>query len=184
LSLPSAESRNVAAIEASDAVRLFVERAQEAVATFRLTNENAPSIVRICRRLDGLPLAIELAAARIRSLPPEQLAVRLETSFGVLSGGPRTAVPRHRTLRETIQWSYDLLDASERTLLERLSVFSGDFTLEAAERVGASAEMPEEEILDLLGSLVDKSLVVMREEEGSARYHLLETIRQFARALR
>jgi len=181
LSLPGADARGIAAIEGSDAVRLFVERAQESVATFQLTNENAPSIVRICRRLDGLPLAIELAAARIRSLPPEQLAARLDVSFGVLAGGPRTAVPRHRTLREAIQWSYDLLDASERTLLERLSVFAGDFTLEAAERVCASAEMPAEVILDLLASLVDKSLVVMREEGGSARYYLLETIRQFAR---
>jgi predicted ATPase/DNA-binding SARP family transcriptional activator len=183
LSLPGADARSATAIEESDAVRLFVERAQEAVATFQLTNENAPSIVRICRRLDGLPLAIELAAARVRSLPPEQLAARLDTSFGVLAGGPRTAVPRHRTLREAIQWSYDLLDAPERTLLERLSVFAGDFTLEAAERVCASAEMRAEVILDLLSSLVDKSLVVMREEGGSARYYLLETIRQFAREL-
>lgn len=183
LSLPAAEARSVTAIEAADAVRLFVERAQSAVATFRLTNENAPAIARICRRLDGLPLAIELAAARIRSLPPEQLAARLDTSIGVLAGGPRTAVPRHRTLREAIQWSYDLLDAHERNVLERLSVFAGDFTLEAAERVGASAAVPAEEILDLIASLVDKSLVVMREEGGSARYYLLETIRQFSREL-
>lgn len=168
------------AVAQSEAVRLFVDRAQSALATFRLTDANAPAVARICRRLDGLPLAIELAAARVRALPPEQLAGRLDASLGILSSGARTIVPRHRTLRETIRWSYDLLDDTERVLLRRLSVFAGDFTLEAAERVAAGPSLDADDVLDVLGALVDKSLANLREEEGLARYFLLETIRQFA----
>ena len=183
LSISGVVANTPEAIEGSEAVRLFVDRAQAAVAKFALTAANAAAIAHICRRLDGLPLAIELAAARVRSLPPEQLAARLDASFAVLSGGPRTAVPRHRTLRAAMQWSYDLLDPLERILLQRLSVFAGDFALEAAERVCAGTELAQEEILDVLAALVDKSLVAMREEHGVARYYLLETVRQFAHGL-
>ena len=187
LALPAAsdsdadDAMGLEQVAQSEAVRLFVDRAQSALATFRLTPANAGAVARVCRRLDGLPLALELAAARVRALPPEQLAGRLEASLGVLSAGARTAIPRHRTLRQTIQWSYDLLDDAARTLLCRLSVFAGDLTLDAAERVAGGAGLPNDDVLDVLGALVDKSLANMREEEGTARYYLLETIRQFAR---
>ena len=182
LTLPPSESGSVASIGDAAAVRLFVDRAQAAVASFRLTEANAAAVAQICRRLDGLPLAIELAAARVRALPPEQLASRLDNAFKVLASGARTAVPRHRTLREAIDWSYKLLDDRERLLLLRLSVFAGDFTLHAAESVGADANLDEADVLDTLGALVDKSLVVMKETDGTARYYLLETIRQYARS--
>ena len=182
LGLPSADAIDVERISDAAAVRLFIDRAQAAVASFELTQGNAAAIAQICRRLDGLPLAIELAAARVRALPPEQLASRLDDAFRVLTSGSRTAVPRHRTLREAIDWSYQLLDDRERALLQRLSVFAGDFTLHAAESVGADADLDAADVLDTLGALVDKSLVVMKEAEGSARYYLLETIRQYGAA--
>lgn len=164
------------------AVRLFVDRAQSAVATFRLTPGNAAAVAQICRRLDGLPLAIELAAARVRALPPHELAARLDDTFRVLTAGSRTAVPRHRTLREAIDWSYNLLAEREKLLLQRLSMFAGDFTLAAAESVGGDVDLDVADVLDVIDALVDKSLVVMREAEGTARFYLLETIRQYARA--
>ncbi len=167
------------AAAAADAVRLFVERAQDALPTFTLTNENAGAVVEICRRLDGLPLAIELAAARVRVLPPEQIRARLHDAFQLLTSHSRTAIPRHRTLRATIAWSYALLQPEEQLLLERLSVFGGGFTLEAAETVGAGAPIEAGAVLDVLARLVDRSLVVMREADGSARYALLETVRQY-----
>jgi len=179
LALPSGND-DVRAAPESPSIRLFVDRAQAALASFRLTAANVPAVAEICRRLDGLPLAIELAAARVRALPPEEIASRLNDSFRVLSSGSRTAVPRHRTLREAIEWSYNLLDERERALLQRLSMFAGDFTLHAAESVAADADLDAADVLDTLGALVDKSLVVMRESEGSARFQLLETIRQFA----
>ncbi len=177
---PAGEAHALEAVAQSEAVRLFVDRAQAALATFRLTPANAPAVARICRRLDGLPLAIELAAARARTLAPDQLASRLDDSFRILTSSSRTAVPRHRTLHEAIDWSYRLLDARERQLLQRLSTFAGDFALEQAESVAADADLDAGDVLDTLGALVDKSLVVMREEGGTARYVLLETIRQFA----
>ena len=179
LSLPRADG-SPETVAQSEAVRLFVDRAQAALATFRLTPANAAAVAQICRRLDGLPLAIELAAARVRALPPEQLATRLDDAFRVLSSGARTAVPRHRTLREAIDWSYQLLDEREKTLLQRLSQFAGDFTLDAAESVAAGDDLEAADVLDTLGALVDKSLVNMREAEGTARYYLLETIKQYA----
>src|SRR5919106_100213 len=182
LTIPSAEMHQVEGIADAAAVRLFVDRAQSAVATFRLTPSNAAAVAQICRRLDGLPLAIELAAARVRALPPEQLASRLDDAFRVLASGSRTSVPRHRTLREAIEWSYKLLDDRERALLQRISIFAGDFTLNAAESVGADAQLDAGDVLDTLGALVDKSLVVMKEAEGTARYYLLETIRQYGAA--
>jgi len=177
---PAGESPAVEAVAGSEAVRLFVDRAQAALATFRLTPANAAAVARICRRLDGLPLAIELAAARSRSLTPDQLASRLDESFRILTSGSRTAIPRHRTLHEAIDWSYRLLDTRERQLLQRLSTFAGDFALEQAEAVAADADLDPADLLDTLGALVDKSLVAMREDGGIARYTLLETIRQFA----
>ncbi|MGH7637968.1 MAG: BTAD domain-containing putative transcriptional regulator [Gemmatimonadaceae bacterium] len=182
LALPPATSHSVDNVSESAAVQLFVDRAQAAVASFQLTPKNAAAVAQICRRLDGLPLAIELAAARVRTLPPEELAPRLDDVFRVLSSGSRTAVPRHRTLREAIEWSYNLLDQRERVLLQRLSVFFGDFTLNAAESVGADADLDAGDVLDALGALLDKSLVAMNEQDGVARFYLLETIRQYANA--
>jgi predicted ATPase len=164
----------------SEAVQLFLERAKDALPSFVLTDENAAAVARICHRLGGLPLAIELAAARIRVLPPEQLANRLEDVFALLTTGARTALPRHRTLRATIDWSYELLSGSERVLFERLSVFPGGFGLDAAESVCAGEGLAGAEVLDLLAGLVDQSLVVVQEQQGEARYDLLEPIRQYA----
>ena len=180
LSLPDMDA-TPDAIAHADAVRLFVDRAQSALATFQLNRANSSAIARIVRRLDGLPLAIELAAARVRSLTPEQLAERLDDVFKILTSGARTAVARHRTLRAAIDWSYRLLDARERSLLQRLSVFAGDVAIEQIEEVCAGGDLDAGDVLDTLAALVDKSLVVMRELGDTARYSLLETIRQFAR---
>jgi predicted ATPase/DNA-binding SARP family transcriptional activator len=181
LSLPASTTAPTATFAAeAEAVQLFVTRAQDAQPGFALTDANASAVVRVCRRLDGLPLAIELAAARVRLLAPEQIAARLDDGFAVLGAGARAALPRHRTLHAAIAWSYRLLDERERRLLERLSVFAGEWPLESAETVCADAVVTEPEVLDLLGTLVDKSLVVMREASGTARFQLLETIRQFA----
>ncbi|HUQ05226.1 MAG TPA: BTAD domain-containing putative transcriptional regulator [Kofleriaceae bacterium] len=163
-----------------DASRLFVERAQDVVPAFTLDDGNAALIAEICRRLDGLPLAIELAAARVRVLSPAQIVERLEDRFRLLASGSRNAIPRHQTLRAAIDWSYTLLTADEQRLLDRLSVFSGGFTLEAAEGVCATTVDEALAVLDVLARLVDRSLVTMREVGGSARYALLETVRQYA----
>lgn len=164
----------------SGAVQLFVQRARDAVPNFVLTAANSDAVIRICRRLDGLPLAIELAASRVKLLPPEQLATRLDRVFSLLTSSSRAMLPRHRTLRALIDWSYDLLTAQEKLLFERLSLFSAGFTLDAAERVVADDALPPELVLDLLAGLVDKSLVTMRESHGEARYTLLETVREYA----
>ena len=162
-----------------EAVQLFVERAQSTQPSFALTDGNAPSLSEICRRLDGIPLAIELAAARVRVLSPEQIARRLDDAFRLLTAGSRTALPRHRTLRATMEWSFNLLGEREQTLLRRLSVFSGSFTLDAAEVVCAGGTLEADDILDGVAALVDKSLVVMEAGDGVARYRLLETVRQY-----
>ncbi len=166
-----------------EAVRLFIDRAVLAQSSFAVTNQNAPALAQVCHRLDGIPLAIELAAARVRALPVEQIAAHLDDRFRLLTGGSRTSLPRHQTLRALIDWSYDLLDERERVLLRRLSVFAGGGTLEAAEAVCAREATAVEpwEVLDLLSALVDKSLVTYEEHEGAARYRLLETVRQYAR---
>jgi len=174
------------------AVRLFCDRAGAVRPGFALSTDNAPAVAQVCVRLDGIPLAIELAAARVRVLPPRQLLARLEDRFRLLTGGSRTALERHQTLRAAVDWSHDLLTAPERTFFARLSVFAGGFTLEAAEAVGADGpdgpdgpdrggiEAPE--VLDLLTHLVDTSLVEAEEQpDGTARYRLLETLRQYAR---
>lgn len=164
-----------------EAVKLFVERASAVAPAFNVTRQNAPALAQVCHRLDGIPLAIELAAARVRALSIEAIATRLDDRFRLLTGGSRTALPRQQTLRALIDWSYDLLNDQEKTLLRRLSVFAGGWSLEAAEAVCAGNPVEEWELLDFLTSLVDKSLVIYEETEGTARYRLLETVRQYSR---
>jgi non-specific serine/threonine protein kinase len=182
LLLPEPErSPSVGELESYEAIRLFVERAQEVAWGFELTEYNAPEVARLCRTLDGMPLAIELAAARARAHSVEQISSRLESSLTLLTGGSRTAEPRQRTLRGAINWSYELLSEEERGLLRRLSVFAGGSTLEAAEEVCGGDGIESEEVLDLLSRLVDKSLVLVAEQDRQTRYTMLETVRQFAR---
>ncbi|HEU5098754.1 MAG TPA: BTAD domain-containing putative transcriptional regulator [Roseiflexaceae bacterium] len=165
----------------SEAVELFRERAASALPTFTLTLENAPAVAQVCRRLDGIPLAIELAAVRVKVLSVAQLATRLDDCFRLLTGGGRTAIPRHQSLRAAIDWSYALLAEPERALFRRLSVFAGGWMLEAAESVCTGAGLAGDEILEVLAHLVDKSLVVVEAQAGGeARYRLLETVRQYA----
>jgi non-specific serine/threonine protein kinase len=182
---PGAGLGVVAAVGRSEAGRLFVERARLAQPAFAVGPGNAPLVAQLCRRLDGIPLALELAAARLRGLTLEQLVARLDDRFRLLAGGGRTALRRQQTLRATVDWSYALLSEPERALLRRLSVFAGGWTLEAAEAVGA--DLPD--VLGLLLQLVDKSLVLVDGGDagaggaaagGRARYRLLETLRQYA----
>ena len=168
-------------VAAFAAARLFVERAVAAKPDFVVTTQNAPALASVCRRLDGMPLAIELAAARVRALPLEQIEARLDSRFRLLTGGSRIALPRQQTLRALIDWSYDLLKQPEQATLCRLSVFAGGWTLEAAEKVCGNDGIEEWEVLDLLSSLVDKSLVVFEDTDAKPRYRLLETVRQYAR---
>ena len=163
-----------------EAVRLFVERGAAVLPGFAVTDANGAAIADISRRLDGIPLAIELAAARLKVLPVEELRTRLGDLFRVLTGGSRIALPRHRTLRATMDWSYSLLAEPERILLRRLAVFVGGWTLEAAEAVCGRDGIPEEEILDHLAGLVDKSLVILEWRGDAGRYGMLETVRQYA----
>ena len=189
LSLPDSKS-GLSAIEESEAVKLFMERATAILPELELTEANASSVAQICQRLDGIALAIELAASRVKILKVEQIASRLDDAFRLLTGGSRTALPRQQTLRALIDWSYNLLSQEEKTVLRRLSVFVGGWTLEAAESVciplshdgrGAGVRV-EGDMLDLLTHLVDKSLVAVDREHGNEpRYYLLETIRQYAR---
>jgi predicted ATPase/DNA-binding SARP family transcriptional activator len=199
--LPSPDADLADALMQYEAIRLFVDRATAARQGLRLSDHNAQAIAQICHRLDGIPLAIELAAARVRVLAVEQIAERLDHSFHLLTSGSRTALPRHQTLNAAIEWSYNLLSDEERTLFRRLSVFAGEFRLEAAEAVcGASGignfdfaleaklspqsaiRNPQSNVLDVLSHLVDKSLVVVLEDARGeeARYRLLETVRQYA----
>jgi len=164
-----------------DAVRLFVERAQAGQPNFHLTDAMAPPVAEICRRLDGMPLALELAAARLRTFSPKQIAENLDQRFRLLTGGSRTALPRQQTLSAAIDWSYRLLEEPERRLFERLSVFQGGFTLEAVEDVCTDDGLDALGVLELLPALVDKSLVAVDSEGEESRYRLLETLRQFAR---
>ena len=166
-------------LERFGAVRLFVERARTVLPTFALTAENSAAVVGICQRLDGLPLAIELAASRLKVLAPDLLLERLDDCFQLLAGG-RTAVPRHRTLRSTMDWSYDLLLDPQKVLFARVSVFADGFTLDAAEKVCAEAPLEQHDIPRLLAALVDKSLIMVQHDGGQTRYRLLEKIRQYA----
>ena len=164
-----------------ESVRLFVDRAQAARPGFTITPANCAAVQDICWRLDGIPLAIELAAARLRVFGIEQIAARLGDRFRLLTAGSRTAMPRQQTLQATVDWSYALLSEAERTVLRRLAVFAGGWTLEAAEAVAAGQAISAGAVLDLLAALVDKSLVVGEHHRGSMRHRLLETIRQYAR---
>jgi predicted ATPase/class 3 adenylate cyclase len=164
-----------------EAVQLFIERATLVKPRFSVTKENAPAIAQVCFRLDGIPLAIELAAARANVLTVDQIAKRLDDRFRLLTGGARTALPRQQTLRAMIDWSYNLLSEQERLLFRRLAVFVGGWTLEAAEAVCSGEKIEADQILDLLSQLVHKSLVIVNEENGESRFHRLETIRQYAR---
>jgi predicted ATPase/class 3 adenylate cyclase len=164
-----------------EAVRLFIERAMAVQPAFTLTPQNTAAVAAVCRQLDGLPLAIELAAARMRALSAGQIAERLDKRFSLLTGGSRTVLPRQQTLRGALDWSHDLLSQNERALLRRLSVFAGGCTLEAAEAVCSDGSLATEEILDLLTQLVSKSLVLADAQDAVVRYRLLETVREYAR---
>jgi predicted ATPase/class 3 adenylate cyclase/DNA-binding NarL/FixJ family response regulator len=162
-----------------EAIQLFVDRARRVRQDFRVTAENSEAIAEICRRLDGMPLAIELAAARVRTLSLTQIVDGLHNSFRVLTGGARSAVRRQQTLRASVDWSHAMLTDPERVLFRRLAVFMGGFDLDAAHAVGASTDVEQFQLIDLLGLLVDKSLIVAEEVHGAMRYRLLETVRQY-----
>ncbi|MBI5879293.1 MAG: adenylate/guanylate cyclase domain-containing protein [Chloroflexi bacterium] len=208
LGLPAEGSTTPDALVQSEAVRLFVERAQAVQPAFALTAENAEAVCEICRRVDGIPLAIELAAVRVRLLTPAQIASRLREHFRLLAGGSRTALPRQQTLQALIDWSWNLLNDAERAILRRLSVFAGGWTLEAAEAVCSEQSLVNSEqstveserstahsdgaltvhrslftddVLEILGQLVNKSLVGVQQDGEQSRYRLLETVRQYAR---
>ena len=163
-----------------ESIQLFVERAAAVRPDLALTQQNAFTVTQICHRLDGIPLALELAAARVKVLSLEEIATRLDDRFTLLTHGSRTALPRHQTLRALIDWSHDLLSESERMLLRQLSVFIGGWTLNAAESVCRGDGLNPWQLLELLSHLVDKSLVIVEERDGTARYRMLETIRQYA----
>ncbi len=168
-------------IAASDAIRLFVERAEAVQAGFRLTPANAWDVAEICRRLDGLPLAIELAAARVKVFPPHALLARLQRRLPLLTGGPREAPARLRTMRDAIAWSHDLLDADEQRLFRRLAVFVGGFTLDAAIDVAGDGPLSEAAVVEGISSLVDESLLLpANDDPGEPRFSMLETVREFA----
>jgi predicted ATPase len=181
LSVPDTDLLPVAAeLMGYDAVRLFVERTRLRLSAFEITPQNATAVAEVCRKLEGIPLAIELAAARMDVLTAEQIAQRLDRALGLLTGG-RGEIPRHRTLRAALDWSFELLSEPERKLFCRLSVFAGGFSLEAAEAVGAGGGIEEGDVVELFLELVDKSLVVSEAEEGGFRYGMLEPLRQYAR---
>lgn len=180
LSVPDMHTTNtLKALTRCEAARLFIDRALDAKPAFRVTDQNADAVAALCHRLDGIPLALELAAARVRTLSVEKIAERLTDRFRLLTGGDKTAMPRQQTLRACTDWSYDLLAEAERALFRQLAVFAGGWTIEAAEAVGASAEIDTLGVLDLLTRLVEKSLVAM--DAKGERYGLLETVREYAR---
>jgi predicted ATPase len=167
-------------VQASESVQLFIERAASKIPDFTLTVDNCKSVAEICNRLDGMPLAIELAAAQLRSLSVQEVAQRLDQRFQFLTGGSRNAPSRQRTLLAVMDWSYALLTTKEQTLLRRLSIFAGGASLESAETICIGEKIEEIDVLDTLSHLVDKSLVTANRFEGSeTRYRLLETIREY-----
>jgi predicted ATPase/class 3 adenylate cyclase/DNA-binding CsgD family transcriptional regulator len=183
MSLPTETSREpIDALAQSDAVRLFIDRGVQVRPNFVVTAANAPAVAQICYDLDGIPLAIELAAARVRMMAPEQIARALGDRFHLLTGGSRTVMPRQQTLQASIDWSFELLTEGEKVLLRRLSVFAGGWTLDAAEEVCSGDGIDRYALLDLLTGLVDKSLVTTDEQGSEMRYGLLESIRQYAAA--
>ncbi|GAA4562272.1 ATP-binding protein [Planotetraspora kaengkrachanensis] len=175
-------ARTLKALERYDAVTLFIERAAAVLPGFTLDDGNRDDVAALCRRLDGIPLAIELAAVRLRTLSVRGLVERLDDRYRWLTGGSRTAVPRQRTLHALIDWSFQLLSPAEQMLWTRMSVFPGNFDLEAAEAVCSGDGIAREDVLDLLDGVVDKSLLLREEHTGDVRYRLLETLRAFARA--
>ena len=183
LSVPQAQHYpTIEELEGYESARLFADRASKRHPGFELTPENVTAVAQVCARLEGIPLAIELAAARVGMLSAEQISERLGHSLKLLKGDDRTADHRHQTLRATLDWSYELLSEPEQVLFRRFGAFAGGFTLEAAESVGAGGDIEEEDVLELLSYLVDKSLVVTEESwERGARYRLLEPVRQYAR---
>lgn len=184
LSLPDADADNTPEqLSQYEAVRLFIERALAVNSSFRVNNENAPALAQICSRLDGIPLAIELAAARIKILTPEKICEKLDDRFRLLTGGKRTALPRQQTLKALIDWSYDLLHDNEKLLFQRLSVFSGGWTLEAAEEICSDDNFDSYELMDTNSHLLDKSLISKTENSGTIRFYFLESIRQYAKEL-
>lgn len=181
LPVPGPDARSAHAVAAADSARLFEVRARQVAADFSIGDDNASAVAEICRRLDGIPLAIELAAARVRVLAPGQIAAGLSDRFGLLTGGLRRAPARHRTLEASLDWSYRLLDGVHRLALARLSVFAGSFELAAAEAVIAGEGIDSDDVLDLVAGLVERSLVQVVERQDRARYRLLETVRVYAR---
>lgn len=179
LELPD-PAASVTALAQSDAVQLFIDRARDVVPDFELTPANAADVGAICTRLDGIPLAVELAAARVRHMTPRQIHQRLDDAFALLTSTARTAMPRHRTLRAAIEWSHDLVPEPGRVVLRRLSVFRGGFTLDMVEDVAAGDGIERSDVLDLVTRLADRSILFVREHDGEARYHMLETMRQYA----
>jgi predicted ATPase/DNA-binding winged helix-turn-helix (wHTH) protein len=176
---PSATLTAEAALR-SDAVRLFAERAADALGAYTLSDEDAQAVATICRRLDGVPLATELAAARLRMLKPAEIAARLENVFRLLTGGSRTALPRQQTLRATIDWSFSLLSATEQAVLRRLSVFADGCSADGATAVAGGEGIDPDEVFDIIGALVAKSLMVADRSGRATRYRMLETTRQYA----
>lgn len=181
LRVPAAGSRSATSVSASEAARLFEVRARQLGTGFRISDDNAAHVAEICRRLDGIPLAIELAAARVRVLAPAQIAVGLAHRFELLTDGVRGAPPRQQTLEASLDWSYELLDQQQQVTLARLSVFAASFELDAAEAVVATDGVDSSEVFGLIAALVDRSLLQVAEHDGRARYRLLETIRMYAR---
>ena len=181
LTVPPPGPVDAAGARQAAAVRLFAERAAAAAPQFTLTDANAAAVAEVCRRLDGVPLAIELAAMRMRSMTPSEIIDRLGARFRFLRSSSRIAAERHRTLRAVVDWSYALLEEPERLVFDRLSVFAGSFPLEAAEHVAAGVDMDALEVVDLVGQLVDKSMVLATPRDGGTRYVLLESLRDYGR---
>jgi len=181
LPVPGPDARSWSLVASAEAARLFEVRARQVDSEFRIDDGNARAVAEICRHLDGVPLAIELAAARVRVLTPSQIATGLSDRFGLLTGGLRGAPARQRTLEASLDWSYDLLDEGQRLALARLSVFAGSFELDAAEAVVSGTGIANSNVLDLVTGLVEQSLLQVVERQGRARYRLLETIRFYAR---
>ncbi|POM23026.1 putative HTH-type transcriptional regulator [Actinomadura rubteroloni] len=181
LPVPAADGGRPEELEQYDGVRLFVDRATAVCSSFQVTRENCADVARLCRSLDGLPLALELAAARVRVLSPGQIADRLTNRLGLLTKGPRSAAERHRTLRAAVEWSYDLCSPAEQLMWQRLSVFADGFDLEAAEHVCADARTPESAVIDLVDGLLDKSILASAGQKPGVRYRMLATLQEYGR---
>ncbi|MEX2534347.1 MAG: AAA family ATPase, partial [Trueperaceae bacterium] len=181
LRVPGPDARSASTVAVAEAARLFEVRARQVAADFRIGDDNASAVAEICRRLDGIPLAIELAAARVRVLAPGQIAAGLSDRFKLLTGGVRGAPARQRTLEASLDWSYKFLDDAQRLALARLSVFAGSFELDAAEAIVVGEDIDSDDVLNLVAGLVEQSLLQVAQRQGRARYRLLETIRVYAR---